>query len=159
MMSMVIEKPLNKLIIFLATGFYAGYLPYAPGTIGSLIGVGLFFIINSLSPVYYLGVLFLLFTLGVYLSDRAEALFTKDDPSQIIFDEILGLLAAMALIPNGIGWIIAGFFLFRFFDIFKPYPIRDIEKRFNGGFGIMLDDIAAGIYANILLQGVRLYVG
>lgn len=159
MMSMVIEKPLNKLIIFLATGFYAGYLPYAPGTIGSLIGVGLFFIINSLSPVYYLGVLFLLFTLGVYLSDRAEALFARDDPSQIIFDEIIGLLAAMALIPNGIGWIIAGFFLFRFFDIFKPYPIRDIEKRFNGGFGIMLDDIAAGVYTNILLQGVRLYVG
>lgn len=159
MMSMVIEKPLNKLIIFLATGFYAGFLPYAPGTFGSLIGVGIFFIINSLSPVYYLGVLFLLFTFGVYLSDRAEALFARDDPSQIIFDEILGLLVAMAFIPNGIGWIIAGFLLFRFFDIFKPYPIRDIEKRFNGGFGIMLDDIAAGIYANILLQAVRLYVG
>jgi phosphatidylglycerophosphatase A len=158
-MSMVIEKPLNKLIIFLATGFYAGYLPYAPGTIGSLIGVGLFFIINSLSPVYYLIVLFLLFSLGVYISDRAEALFARGDPSQIIFDEIIGLLVAMALIPNGIGWIIAGFFLFRFFDIFKPYPIRDIEKRFNGGFGIMLDDVAAGIYTNILLQGVRLYVG
>ncbi len=159
MMSMVIEKPLNKLIIFLATGFYAGYLPYAPGTIGSLIGVGIFFIINSLSLVYYLIVLFLLFFLGVYLSDRAEALFAKNDPSQIIFDEIAGLLVAMALIPNGIGWIIAGFFLFRLFDIFKPYPIRDIEKRFNGGLGIMLDDVAAGIYTNVLLQGVRLYVG
>lgn len=159
MMSMVIEKPLNRLIIFLATGFYAGYLPYAPGTIGSLIGVGLFLIINSLSPVYYLIVFFLLFSLGVYISDRAEALFAKNDPSQIIFDEIAGLLVAMALIPNGIGWIIAGFFLFRFFDIFKPYPIRDIEKRFNGGFGIMLDDVAAGVYTNILLQAVRLYVG
>ena len=159
MMSMVIEKPLNRLIIFLATGFYAGYLPYAPGTIGSLIGVGLFLIINSLSPVYYLIVFFLLFSLGVYISDRAEALFARNDPSQIIFDEIAGLLVAMALIPNGIGWIIAGFFLFRFFDIFKPYPIRDIEKRFNGGFGIMLDDVAAGIYTNILLQAVRLYVG
>ncbi len=159
MMSMVIEKPLNRLIIFLATGFYAGYLPYAPGTIGSLIGVGLFLIINSLSPVYYLIVFFLLFSLGVYISDRAEALFAKNDPSQIIFDEIAGLLVAMALIPNGIGWIIAGFFLFRFFDIFKPYPIRDIEKKFNGGFGIMLDDVAAGIYTNILLQAVRLYVG
>jgi len=156
---MVIEKPLNRLIIFLATGFYAGYLPYAPGTIGSLIGVGLFLIINSLSPVYYLIVFFLLFSLGVYISDRAEALFAKNDPSQIIFDEIAGLLVAMALIPNGIGWIIAGFFLFRFFDIFKPYPIRDIEKKFNGGFGIMLDDVAAGIYTNILLQAVRLYVG
>ena len=156
---MVIEKPLNRLIIFLATGFYAGYLPYAPGTIGSLIGVGLFLIINSLSPVYYLIVFFLLFSLGVYISDRAEALFAKNDPSQIIFDEIAGLLVAMALIPNGIGWIIAGFFLFRFFDIFKPYPIRDIEKRFNGGFGIMLDDVAAGVYTNILLQAVRLYVG
>ena len=159
MMSMVIEKPLNRLIIFLATGFYAGYLPYAPGTIGSLIGVGLFLIINSLSPVYYLIVFFLLFSLGVYISDRAEALFARNDPSQIIFDEIAGLLVAMALIPNGIGWIIAGFFLFRFFDIFKPYPIRDIEKKFNGGFGIMLDDVAAGIYTNILLQAVRLYVG
>ena len=158
-MSMVIEKPLNRLIIFLATGFYAGYLPYAPGTIGSLIGVGLFLIINSLSPVYYLIVFFLLFSLGVYISDRAEALFARNDPSQIIFDEIAGLLVAMALIPNGIGWIIAGFFLFRFFDIFKPYPIRDIEKKFNGGFGIMLDDVAAGIYTNILLQAVRLYVG
>jgi len=156
---MVIEKPLNRLIIFLATGFYAGYLPYAPGTIGSLIGVGLFLIINSLSPVYYLIVFFLLFSLGVYISDRAEALFARNDPSQIIFDEIAGLLVAMALIPNGIGWIIAGFFLFRFFDIFKPYPIRDIEKKFNGGFGIMLDDVAAGIYTNILLQAVRLYVG
>src|SRR3990170_1884712 len=159
MMSMVIEKPLNRLIIFLATGFYAGYLPYAPGTIGSLIGVGLFLIINSLSPVYYLIVFFLLFSLGVYISDRAEALFARNDPSQIIFDEIAGLLVAMALIPNGIGWIIAGFLLFRFFDIFKPYPIRDIEKKFNGGFGIMLDDVAAGIYTNILLQAVRLYVG
>ncbi len=159
MMSMVIEKPLNKLIIFLATGFYAGYLPYAPGTFGSLIGVGLFLIINSLSPVYYLIVFFLLFSLGVYISDRAEALFAKNDPSQIIFDEMIGLLVAMALIPSGIGWIVAGFFIFRFFDIFKPYPIRDIEKRFNGGLGIILDDVAAGVYTNILLQAVRLYVG
>lgn len=159
MMSMVIEKPLNKLIIFFATGFYAGFLPYAPGTFGSLIGVGIFLIINGLSPVYYLITIFLLFTLGVYLSDRAEALFARDDPSQIIFDEIMGLLVAMAFIPNGVGWIIAGFLLFRFFDIFKPYPIRDIENRFNGGLGIMLDDIAAGIYTNILLQVVRLYVG
>ncbi|MBI5043533.1 MAG: phosphatidylglycerophosphatase A [Nitrospirae bacterium] len=159
MMSIVFEKPLNKLIIFLATGFYAGYLPYAPGTFGSLIGVGLFFIINGLSPVYYLIVLFLLFSLGVYISDRAEALFAKKDSTHIIFDEIAGLLVAMALIPNGIGWIIAGFFLFRLFDIFKPYPIRDIEKKFNGGLGIMLDDVAAGVYTNILLQAVRLYVG
>ena len=159
MMSMVIEKPLNKLIIFLATGFYAGYFPYAPGTIGSLIGVGIFFIINSLSPVYYLGILFLLFFIGIYISDRAESLFAKKDSTHIIFDEIVGLPVAMVLIPNGSGWIAAGFILFRLFDILKPYPIRDIENRFNGGLGIMLDDVAAGIYANILLQGVRLYVG
>ncbi len=158
-MSIVIEKPLNKLIIFLATGFYAGYLPYVPGTIGSLIGVGVFFIISSLPPVYYLLVLFLLFSLGVYLSDRAEALFAKKDSTHIIFDEIVGLPVAMVLIPNGSGWIAAGFILFRFFDILKPYPIRNIEEKFNGGFGIMLDDVAAGIYANILLQVVRLYVG
>lgn len=159
MMSMVIEKPLNKLIIFLATGFYAGYIPIAPGTAGSLVGIGLYLLLNGLPPAYYLLIISFLFIFGVYISNEAEALFKKKDPSHVVFDEIIGMLVTMILIPSGIGWIVAGFFLFRFFDILKPYPIRDIEKRMNGGIGIMLDDVAAGIYANVLLQGVRLYVG
>jgi phosphatidylglycerophosphatase A len=156
---MVIEKPLNKLIIFLATGFYAGYIPIAPGTAGSLVGIGLYLLLNGLSIAYYLLIISFLFIFGVYISNEAEALLKKKDPSHVVFDEIIGMLVTMILIPAGIGWIVAGFFLFRFFDILKPYPIRDIEKRMNGGLGIMLDDVAAGIYANVLLQGVRLYVG
>lgn len=159
MFAIIREKPLNKLIIFLATGFYAGYIPIAPGTAGSLGGIGLYLLLNGLSFAYYLLIISLLFIFGVYLSSEAEALLKKRDPSSVVFDEMIGMLVTMILIPSGIGWVVAGFFLFRFFDILKPYPIRGIEKRMNGGIGIMLDDVAAGIYANVLLQGVRLYVG
>lgn len=159
MFALIREKPLNKLIIFLATGFYAGYVPIAPGTAGSLVGIGLYLLLNGLSLPYYLLIISFLFIFGVYISNEAEALFKKRDPSRVVFDEIIGMLVTMILIPSGIGWLVAGFFLFRFFDILKPYPIRDIEKRMNGGLGIMVDDLLAGIYANVLLQGVRLYVG
>lgn len=159
MLTITREKPLNKLMIFVATGFYAGYIPIAPGTAGSLIGIGLYLLLNGFSTAYYLLIISFLFIFGVYISNETEALFKKRDPSQVVFDEIIGMLVTMILLPAKSGWLVAGFFLFRFFDILKPYPIRNIEKRFNGGLGIMLDDVAAGIYANVLLQGVRLYVG
>ncbi len=148
----------RKLVLGLATGGYVGYIPVAPGTFGSLLGVAAYGLISFL-PMPAVFILIAGFALGaIWISHQAASILGAEDPGQVVIDEIIGMMVALAALPAlPLVWI-AGFFLFRFFDILKPFPISYLEKRCPGGLGIVIDDVVAGIFANILLRGVLLFV-
>ncbi len=138
------------------TGFGIGYSPFAPGTAGSFLGLILFLPIQSISIAYAIPFLFLLSGLGVYAANIALPLFFKSkDPSEIVIDEIVAILFVLFMIPTSPVWWGAGFLLFRFFDIKKPFGIRQFEKL-PGGWGIMADDLIAALYTILILQSVNL---
>jgi len=153
---------MNNLIILFTTGFYSGYFPIASGTAGSFVGVVLYLLMNRFLPLPYYGtyygiVTFVLFILGILASSKAEIIFGKKDSGKIVIDEIVGFMVTMFAIPSTLKYVLAGFFLFRVFDIIKPFPIRRFEKL-EGGLGVMLDDFIAGIYVNLILHGWK-YLG
>lgn len=135
----------------IATLWFIGYLPLAPGTFGTLFAVFIFII---LKPTLFLHLLILLIMIpiGVVSAHRAEMLLQKKDSRHIIIDEFCGYSFSLILIPATVSSALIAFFLFRFFDILKPFPIRRLESALNGGMGIMADDIMAAIYTNIILQ-------
>ena len=147
----------RELIVFLATGAYAGFFPFMPGTAGSVMGVLLFIIIASLSTPVYLLTLLGFIALSVWVSERAEKIFEKPDASQIVIDEIAGYFVTMVFLPCDWRYIVSGFVLFRAFDIAKPYPVNRINDNVHGGIGVVLDDIVAGAYANLLLQVILFF--
>ena len=133
-------------------GLGAGAMPVAPGTFGTLVAIPVYLLLFPLSVTIYTGLLVALFVLGVWLcAYTARALRVHDHPG-IVWDEIVGYLITMTAAPFSWKWILAGFFLFRFFDIVKPWPIRWLDERIPGGLGIMLDDVLAGFYAAVCLQ-------
>lgn len=134
---------------FIATGFFSGYSPIAPGTAGSLIGVLIYwFFLNSNLQLLIFSTLF--FILGVFTSTEFER---RDghDPSIVVVDEIVGMWISLLFIEKKLGAILTAFLIFRLMDIIKPPPARTFD-RLKGGFGIMMDDVIAGIYANALTQ-------
>ncbi len=141
----------------LATGFYTGYIPSGPGTFGTLVGVMIYILLSG-HPLILILLLAFLFVFGIHLSSWAEDYFKEKDSKKIVIDEIAGYLITMAGIRlifsiHGQKLYIAialGFFLFRFFDIFKPFYIKKAEK-IKGGMGVMLDDALAGAYAGLVL--------
>jgi phosphatidylglycerophosphatase A len=141
-----------------ATGFGAGYAPVAPGTAGSLVGLVLVFLIHNRSLILYTVVALTVFALGVYCADRMERATGEKDNRRIVIDEIAGMLVAGFLLPSAPAYWIGGFLLFRALDVMKPFPARWIEQNLVGGWGIMLDDTVAGLYTNLILQGVRALV-
>jgi phosphatidylglycerophosphatase A len=147
---------LNKLAILIATGFGSGYSPFASGTAGSLVGLVIFWGISGLSPLPYFLLLVILFLIGWYCAGVAEKNFKEKDSSRIVVDEIHGMLLTLWALPHHTTYIIAGFFLFRLFDVWKPFPARYLERKVPGGLGVMLDDTAAALYANGILHGVRM---
>ncbi len=138
-------------ILFIAEGAYAGRSPFAPGTAGTLVGVLLYLGIRGAGPFLYTIFTILLCIVGTWAAGRAECILNKKDSPTIVIDEIVGYLIAMFMVPAGWGFIAAGFFLFRMFDIIKPWPLSGLQE-INGGLGVMLDDIGAGVYTNIALQ-------
>jgi len=143
---------MDRLFMTIATGFGAGYLPKAPGTWGSLLALPLHFFLSQLTPNHYALALGGIFFLGVITAGQAEKILDRKDPGVIVIDEVIGMLITLIGAPdNPLVWL-AGFLIFRFFDIVKPYPIRLIDQRINGGMGIVLDDVLAGIYSCIVLQ-------
>jgi phosphatidylglycerophosphatase A len=142
--------------MFIATGFYSGYLPKAPGTWGSMVGVLIWFFIYRLESPLYWGIVAVLFGAGTIAAGAAEKIFDRADPGLITIDEVVGQLMVLAIIPASPIWVFIGFVIFRFFDILKPFPVNWLDKRIHGGLGIMLDDVAAGLYGMgtiwILLQ-------
>jgi len=155
----------------IATGFYSGYIPWASGTWGSLVGVALYAIPGASAPFALAVMIAAGFAVGVVTSGRlasvegnrltrsaatAKAIFQSKghaapDPSIIVIDEIVGMWVALFLLPKTLPAVVCAFLLFRIFDVVKPPPARQLE-RLQGGWGIMLDDVIAGLFANILIQ-------
>lgn len=143
---------------FVAFGFGAGALPYAPGTWGTVVAIPLYLFIQDFSLSVYLTVLLLAAIFGVWICHVTEQDLGVVDHSGIVWDEIVGFLCTMIAAPRGWGWILLGFVLFRVFDIIKPWPISFVERRVGGGSGIMLDDIMAAVPAWLILQAVAMLV-
>ena len=148
----------RRLVLFFATGCGSGYVPVAPGTAGTAAGVVLFFILSPLSLSLYLLTTVAFIFIAIWFAHQAAVLLQMKDPSPVVIDEIAGYLVTMASFPFTWQYVAAGFFLFRLFDIIKPFPAGWIDRNVAGGYGIVLDDVAAGIYANIVLQIVRLMI-
>ncbi|KAF0118046.1 MAG: phosphatidylglycerophosphatase A [bacterium] len=147
----------ERVILFVATGAYSGYSPVAPGTAGTLVGVGIYLIVYSPNPLIYTTILLSMFFLAVLISDKAEKILLENDSRHIVIDEIFGFMVTMAFVPSSLLYIVLGFFFFRVFDILKIFPANFFDKKVKNGYGIVLDDLFAGIYANLLLQGVRFF--
>lgn len=150
-------KRSEKLIMFAATGFGAGAIPFAPGTFGSVVGVGCAFLVSGLGPAWAIGVLVVVTGVAVWISDRAEKILGKTDPGCIVIDEIAGMMVAMLGLPFTFWHAVAGFAAFRVFDIIKPFPIRKVETLFPGGAGIVADDLLAGVAANLAVRVLFLF--
>jgi phosphatidylglycerophosphatase A len=162
--SKISEKVPGKLLLnpvhCLSLGFGSGLSPKMPGTMGTVVGVGLYLLI----PTQYLMdwkvfLLFIIFTflIGIFLCGyTAKALNVHDHPG-IVWDEIVGYFITMYMVPKQWEWILLGFVLFRLFDIWKPWPISIADKRLKGGFGIMFDDVIAAVFALIIIQ-ISLYL-
>ena len=155
---------MRQLLVFIATGAWSGYAPFAPGTFGSIVGLVasclIFAPIWRRSPAAFLLIFAIVFVLGCWIAGRAELILGEHDSSKIVLDEVLGMVATMFLNPNGMNRtglisLAAGFALFRIFDIIKPFPASLIDRRVRGGTGVMLDDMAAAVYANLVLQVAR----
>jgi phosphatidylglycerophosphatase A len=147
-----------RLIMAIATGLYSGYLPKAPGTWGSVVGLILYFFLRTLSLPAYLTTVGVLLVVGTFAAGSAEKIMDRKDPGQVVIDEIVGMLITLAAAPaQPLVWLL-GFGLFRFFDIIKPFPIHWIDKRIQGGVGIMMDDVVAGLYSFLVLQGLLLFL-
>lgn len=145
---------LRNPVHFLSLGFGSGLFPVAPGTAGTLAAIPVYLLLVRLELSVYLLVTLLMFVLGIYLCGvTSRELGGKDHPA-IVWDEIVGYIITMISVPPKIEWLLAGFLLFRFFDILKPWPIRVLDRNIKGGIGIMLDDVLAGIFAALILQGL-----
>jgi len=143
---------LKNPVHLLAFGFGSGVAPKAPGTWGTLVAVPLFLLLQDLPLLAYLVVTVIVTLVGVWLCDvTAKELGVHDHPG-IVWDEIAGYLITMIAAPAGWPWLVAGFVLFRLFDILKPWPIHAIDRGVDGGLGIMLDDVLAGVMAFACLQ-------
>jgi len=142
----------ERTVLFLATGFFIGTVPFAPGTFGSIIGLPICFLISRLDILTALicTILFILF--AIWMAAAAERVLKKKDAGEIVIDEIAGLIVTFMGIPFTLKTVIVGFITFRVFDILKPFPIRLLEKKVAGGPGIVLDDVLAGLYANLILR-------
>ncbi|MCB1868938.1 MAG: phosphatidylglycerophosphatase A [Gammaproteobacteria bacterium] len=150
----------NNPVHLLACGLGSGAFPKAPGTAGTLAAVPLYLLMQPLSDALYLLIVVFLFVVGIWLCDRTSRDLGVHDHAGIVWDEWVGLLVTLWLAPAGFGWLIAGFLLFRFFDVLKPWPIGWLDRRVEGGLGIMLDDLVAGLFGFALLQtAVRLLDG
>jgi phosphatidylglycerophosphatase A len=142
----------ERAVLFVATGFFIGTVPIAPGTFGTLIGLPVCFLLsrlNFLQSVICI-LVFILFAVGI--ASAAEKILKQKDPGQIVIDEIVGLIITFAGLPFNLKTVLAGFIIFRVLDILKPFPIRTLEKRIGGGSGVVLDDVLAGVYGNLTLR-------
>ena len=142
----------EKLITFLATGGFIGFAPVAPGTFGSIVALPVCWLLCKMPVEVALVILTFFICLSVWIAHAAERIEAEKDPKQVVVDEICGMAVTLIALPFTPIVVICGFVLFRLFDITKPFPIRWVEERFKGGFGIVLDDIVAGVFAHLILR-------
>lgn len=150
---------MDKLFMALATGFGLGYLPKAPGTWGTLLAFPLHFALIQLSPAGYGIGLAAVLVIAIVAAGAAEKILDRKDPGVVVIDEVIGMLIALIGAPNRLPFLAAAFVVFRFFDIVKPFPIRLLDRRINGGIGIVADDVAAGIATLLIMQAVSYFTG
>ena len=136
---------------FLGFGFGSGLAKFAPGTFGTLAAVPLYLLLAQLPWLWYGIIVVLAFFVGIYICQRTSDDLNVHDFSGIVWDEFVGFWVTMFLIPFDWKWVVLGFVLFRLFDIVKPWPINYLDKYVKGGFGIMIDDVLAGMYAWLCL--------
>lgn len=149
----------DRALMAVATGLGSGYAPVAPGTAGSVVGLALVWPLAALPLWGYLAATAVVSLVGVAASARAEVLLGGKDPRAVVIDEIAGMLVTMAGLPATGPLLVAGFLLFRVFDIIKPFPCRWAERNLPGGWGVMGDDLLAGVYGCLVLHLVHLAVG
>ncbi len=153
------KKIYDTVILFAATGMFVGYLPFAPGTFGSMLGAALSYAasryLNTRGSLVLLGVLL---AVGIFTAGRAEKILNEQDSGKIVIDEIAGMYLTMLFIPMNILHLVAGFVCFRAIDIIKPYPISYLDRHIHGGTGVMLDDVSAGMVSNILARIVIFFI-
>lgn len=145
-------------IHILAFGFGSGAIRKAPGTWGTLAAIPLYLLMAPLAPPIYLGLIALAFFAGIYICEKTSRDLGVHDHGGIVWDEFVGLWITLIAVPAGWPWLLAGFLLFRLFDILKPWPIGWLDKKVGGGFGIMIDDVLAGIMALALIQLAALLI-
>lgn len=145
-------KAMKDPVVCLALGLGSGLSPIAPGTAGTLMTVPLFLLMQNLSFEVYAAITLLITLVGIWICSYAAKKLGVHDHPAIVIDEVAGFLITMLAAPAGWQWVLAGFVLFRFFDAVKPWPISWIDKNVKGGFGIMVDDVAAGLVSMALLQ-------
>ena len=143
---------------FFAFGFGTGLSPKAPGTVGTLVAIPIYLILDTFSLLTYFTFLVALTIFSIYIAGESARMLQTHDHGGIVIDEICGYLVTMMFAPAGIVWWVLGFVLFRIFDIVKPWPIRTVDRQVKGGFGIVLDDLLAGVYALLSLNLIVLAV-
>ncbi len=153
------KRVFSRFSYWIAFGFGSGLTPYAPGTWGTLAAVPLYLALSTLPGWLYLSIVVAAFILGVYVSSIVTRELGVEDFSGVVWDEMVGYWLTMLFIPVHWIWMVLGFVLFRFFDILKPFPIGWVEKRVQGGFGVMLDDVLAAIPAWMILKCLYHYFG
>ncbi|NVN98532.1 MAG: phosphatidylglycerophosphatase A [Geobacteraceae bacterium] len=149
---------MNFIVKLLATWGGSGYSPFASGTVGTLAAIPFYIWLARLSLPMYLLTLVAFFFLACWVSGEAEVLFNEKDSGKIVIDEVVGYLVTMIAIPYDWRYMVAGFFLFRLFDIVKPPPARWFDQKVKNGYGVVLDDVAAGLYAWLCLLVIVRFV-
>ena len=146
-------------VILLATGCYVGRVPVAPGTFGSLLALIPCFFLSGLPLAVAVGIILVFIGLAVWVATGAEKILRAQDPGCIVIDEVAGMMMTLVGLPFDVLTVVAGFIGFRILDIIKPFPIRTVERRFSGGAGVVLDDVIAGVMANVLLRAILTLFG
>jgi len=146
----------NKIILFFATGLGLGYAPLVPGTFGTLLGVALYFFLGRISLWIFIPILVALTLVSFWLADQAEQILLTRDPQVVVIDEVAGYLVTMVSFSSSWKYLLLGFVLFRFFDIVKIWPASYFDRAARRGWAVVMDDVAAGVFANIIMQLIRL---
>jgi phosphatidylglycerophosphatase A len=141
----------DRLIKFVATGFGSGLVPFAPGTAGTIVGIPIYLAFSRLSWSLYFVFVVAFTALACYVSNKAEKIFGEKDAPLIVIDEMVGFQWTMFLVAPTVLHVFIGFILFRLFDILKIFPANYFHRRLPGGYGVVIDDVVAGMYANIAL--------
>lgn len=148
----------DKILLIIATWFGVGLIPFAPGTWGSLAALPFAAWAYSQGPIFSCLALLTIFIFSIPVSGRASRLMKMEDPSPVVIDEVAGIFVTLFLVPISWTGVVIGFILFRIFDILKPFPVGLIDRKVRGGAGIVLDDIMAGIYANVGLWVILIFI-
>ncbi len=146
------NRVLLKISEIISTWFWVGKIPWAPGTFGTLAALPFAYALSFLGPIVFMGVTIIGVFVGIVAADIYEGSLGEHDLGEIVIDEVVGLLISLTWLPMTWQSLVLGFCVFRFFDILKPFPISWLDQKIKGGLGVMLDDVAAGVITNIILQ-------